>query len=183
MGNADNSRYVRRLVQMSMLAAIAVVLILLIRFPLLSGAPYLEYDMADIPVLLGAFTLGPAAGMMILTVVSAIQAFLLGGNNIIGFIMHMTASGALVLVSSLLYRHMREGSRSLVISLVAGSLSMAALIIPLNLIFTPLLFGMPVASVKALILPVVLPFNLIKAGLNGSIFFLLYKSLRYVIKR
>ena len=173
---------VTRLAQMGMLAAIAVVLIIYVRIPLIPAASYLVYDMADVPVLLGAYLFGPLAGLLILTVASAIQAFMLGGNGIIGFIMHMCASGALVVIASLLYRRLGSSNRSLIISLVAGGLGMTALMIPLNLIFTPLLFGMPVQAVANLILPVLLPFNLIKAGLNSALFFLVFKSLRLALK-
>jgi len=173
---------VRRLAQMSMLAAVAVILILYVRIPLIPAASYLVYDMADVPVLLGAFLLGPLPGILILTVVCAIQAFMLGGNGFIGFIMHMTSSGALVLISALLYQRLKDSNRSLIISLIAGGLGMTALMIPLNLIFTPLLFGMPVSVVVGMILPILLPFNLLKATLNGALFFLLFKSLRIALK-
>jgi riboflavin transporter FmnP len=173
---------VLRLTQMGMLSAVAVVLILLVRIPLIPAAPYLVYDMADVPILLGGFLLGPLASLLILAVVSAIQAFFLGGNGIIGLIMHMASSGALVLIASLLYRRLGKGNRSLITSLIVAGLVMIALMIPLNLIFTPLLFGMPVSAVIKLILPVLLPFNLIKAVLNSVLFFLLFKSLSLALK-
>jgi riboflavin transporter FmnP len=171
-----------RLSYMGNLSAIAVVLILFVRIPLMAAAPYLVYDMADVPILLGAYLFGPLAGLLILTVVCSIQAFMLGGNGIIGFIMHMASSGTLVLIAPFLYRRLGSTDRGLVVSLVAAGLLSAGLMIPLNLIFTPLLFGMPLSAVASLIIPVVLPFNLIKAGLNSVLFFLLFKSLRLALK-
>lgn len=171
-----------KLVQMAMLAAVSIVLIYFVRIPLIPAAGHLVYDLADIPILLGAFTLGPGAGMLILTVVSAIQAAFLGGNGFIGFFMHMIASGTLVLVATFLYRRLGEGSRNLVISLATGGICMTAIMIPLNLIFTPLL-GVPMEVVKALMLPGILPFNLIKSVLTCTLFFILYKSLSPVLKR
>ena len=176
-----NKENTRRLVQMAMLAAISIVLILVIRIPIFPSAPYLEYDMADIPVLLGAFMISPSAGLLVLFVVSAIQAFLLGGNGIIGLIMHFFASGALVVVASWIYRLGKEKVWSLIVGLVAGSLSMTLLMIPFNLIFTPILFGVDRSFVEELIVPILIPFNLIKAGLNSLIFFALYKSLRLIL--
>lgn len=41
------------LVQMGMLAAIAVVLVMLIHFPIIPAVSFIEYDMADVPVLIG----------------------------------------------------------------------------------------------------------------------------------
>ena len=56
-----------RLAKMGMLAAISIVLMALIRipFPLL---PFLEYDPADISILIGTFAYGPLAGLFITVV-------------------------------------------------------------------------------------------------------------------
>lgn len=172
---------VSRMCYMAMLAAISIVLVLLIRFPLFPAASYLEYDMADVPVLLGAFLLGPGAGLGILFVVSVIQAFLLGGNGIIGLIMHFVASGAMLLVASTIYRVGKEKTWVLILGLVAGSLARALIMIPFNLFFTPILFGVERQFVVDLLLPILIPFNLLAAGINSAIFFFLYKSLRFAL--
>jgi riboflavin transporter FmnP len=167
---------------MGMLSAVSIVMVLFVRIPF-PLAPYLVYDGADVPILLGAFLFGPLPGMLVLTIVSAIQAFLLpNGNGIIGFVMHMMSSGAFVLISSLLYRRLGQSNRSIIVSLTLGGLGMAILMIPLNLIFTPMLFGMPMAAVANIILPVLLPFNLSKAVIVSVLFFLLFKSLRLALK-
>ena len=172
----------KKLVRMAMLAAISIILLLVIRIPIFPGAPFLEYDMADVPVLLGAFTMGPAAGLMILFVVSLIQAFMLGGNGIIGMIMHFFASGALVVMASFIYRRFGQNTKSLIVGLIMGGLLMTALMVPFNLIFIPMLFGVETSVVTAMILPILIPFNLIKAGLNSVLFFLLFKGRAYLFK-
>ena len=48
-------RQLLKMVQLSMLAALGVVLMLMVRFPLIPSAPFLEYDMGDVPVILAAF--------------------------------------------------------------------------------------------------------------------------------
>ncbi len=168
-----------RITQMGVLAAVSIVLVLLIRIPIFPSAAYLEYDMADVPILLGAFLLGPAAGLEILFVASAIQAFFLGGNGIIGLIMHFCASGVLILVAALVYRR-GENNKSMILGLVLGSLAMTLCMIPLNLIFTVHFFGVPHDVVVAGLIPVTIPFNLIKAGLNSLLLFLVYKSIRFL---
>lgn len=172
-----------RMVQMAMLAAISIVLVLLIRIPLFPAAPFLEYDMADVPVLLAAFMLSPVAGLLVLFVVSAIQAFLLGGNGIIGLVMHFFASGVMVVAASLIYKWGKKSLWSLVAGLILGGLLRTGLMIPFNLVFIPMLFGAPVEMVRGLIVPVLIPFNLIVAGLNSVIFFILFKSLRYILDK
>ena len=53
-----------------------------------------------------------------------------------------------------------------------------------NHFITPLFMGVPVEMVDAMLLPVILPFNLIKAGVNSLITFLVYKTIsRHVIHR
>lgn len=175
------SNYTHRLVHMAILAAISVLLVL-VSFPIFPAASFLEYDLADIPVLLGALTMGPVAGLMILFVAAFIQAFFFGGNGIIGLIMHFVASGALVVVASLIYRRFGENNISLITGLILGGLCMTAIVIPFNMLFIPILTGVDVAVVKGMILPVLLPFNLLKAGLNAVLFFLLFKGRAQLFK-
>lgn len=51
----------RQLVSMAMLGAISIVLVAVIHFPLIPAAAFLEYDPADIPILICAFAYGPLA--------------------------------------------------------------------------------------------------------------------------
>ena len=44
-----------RLARMGMLVAIAIVLVYFIRFPIFPAVAFLEYDPADIPILMGTF--------------------------------------------------------------------------------------------------------------------------------
>ena len=46
-----------------------------------------------------------------------------------------------------------------------------------NLIITPIYLGVPVEAVIGMILPILLPFNLLKAGINALITFLVYKPI------
>ena len=45
-----------------------------------------------------------------------------------------------------------------------------------NHFITPLFMGVPTEMVDAMLLPVILPFNLIKAGVNSAITFVVYKT-------
>ena len=64
---------VRKLATMAMLVAISIVLVYLIHFPIFPGAAFLEYDPADIPILIGAFAYGPVAGVLLTVVTAVIQ--------------------------------------------------------------------------------------------------------------
>ena len=55
-------RTTKKLTTMAMLAALSIVLVTFIHFPLFPAAAFLEYDPADIPIFIGTFLFGPLAG-------------------------------------------------------------------------------------------------------------------------
>ena len=166
----------KKLAVMAVLVAVSVVLVYLVHFPLFPAAAYLEYDPADIPILIGAFLYGPVAGLILTAAASVIQAFTVSAqNHVYGLIMYILATGTLTTVSSLIYRR-RKTRRAAVIGLLCGTAAMGLIMLPANHFLTPLFMGVPTGAVDALLLPAILPFNLIKAGANSLLTFLLYKS-------
>ena len=94
-----------KLLKMAMLCAIALVLIAYLHFPIFPQANYLLYDPADVLLLIGAFLFGPLAGLLMTVVTALIQALLItpeGGW--VGFVMHVIASGTLVLTAGFIYK-------------------------------------------------------------------------------
>lgn len=172
----------RKLVLMAFFVALSVALVYLIHFPIFPSAPYLEYDPADIPILIGGFAFGPIAGIIITIIACAIQALTVSAaSGIYGFLMHVIATSTLVIVASVIYRvkHTLVGA---IIGLVSGTISMAVIMVIANHFLTPLFYGMPASAVDALLLPIIMPFNLIKAGGNSIITFLVYKAVsRYIV--
>ena len=176
------NKKVEWIVKMGVLCAVSLVLMYLVRFPIFPAASYLEYDMADVPILIGTFMFGPAAGLMLTAIVSILQWLLVSpASGWVGALMHFCATGGFVLAAGLIYRlrHTRGGA---VIGLIAGIALMTALMIPLNLYFTVRYNGAPYEVVKALIVPIIIPFNLIKGGINSLVTFLLYKSVGKVLR-
>lgn len=179
-----NTNKVIRICIMAMLTAVSVVLVTTLHFPLIPAAGFLEYDPADIPVLIGAMMLGPVPGLITLLAACAIQAMTVSASNgIIGFFMHFVASSALVLITSLIYRR-KKTVLSLIIGLVAGSLAMTVLMIPLNIIFIPILFPTVTTEVViGMLIPAIIPFNLLKAGINSVITFAVFTPIAHVLKK
>ena len=172
-----------RLTMMALLSAVSVV-IGLVKFPILPVAPFLEFDFADTPIIISSLMFGTLPGLAVLFVVSVIQAFLLGGNGIIGLIMHFAASGIMLVVVNLIAGKAVDGKRSikrLIIAFVCGTLAQTAAMIPLNYIFIPMLFGAPREMVTDLLLPGIIPFNLIKAGGNCLLTGILLSALQPVM--
>lgn len=173
---------VNKLVKLAMLSAMSIVLVMLIRFPIIPSAPFLEYEPGDIPALIGAFIYGPAAGLVITVVVSLLQAFTVSaGSGWIGALMHIMATGTMVLVAGLIYRRLTT-IKGAIIGLVAGSLCMTAVMVVLNLILTPIFLNVPIEAVKAMLIPAIIPFNLIKTLANSAVTFVVYKSVGRVLR-
>lgn len=165
----------KKLTRLAMLAALSIVLLLAVRipFPLM---PALEYDCADIPIFIGTFAYGPLAGFLLTLIVAVLQGCTVSsGSGPIGILMHIFATGGYVLVAGMLYRS-NKTRKGAVLSLGAGTLTMTALMVVMNLIFTPLFYDTPVDAVIPMLLPVIIPFNLMKAGLNSIFTFFLYKA-------
>ena len=171
-----------RLAQMAMLAAISVILVAFVRIPLVPAAPFLVYDMADSPVLIGTLLFGPVPGMTILLVVSVIQAFLFSSDGWVGLLMHFVASGALVVLTGWLY-HRKKRMKDAVVGMALGTLAMTLIMIPMNYIFTVHVYGTPKDVVDAIMLPGIIPFNLIKGGANSLLAGILFKLLSPFVNR
>lgn len=178
----STSEKVRRLAVMAMLVALSIVLVYFIHFPIFPSAAFLEYDPADIPILIGAFAYGPVAGLLITVIAAVIQGLTVSSaSGLYGVIMHIIATGVLVLVAGGIYRliHTKVGA---VIALICGTVCMGLVMMAANHFITPAFMGAPVEVVDAMLLPVILPFNLLKAGINSLVTFLIYKTIsRYII--
>ena len=173
---------IRKLTVMAMLVAISVVLVYLLHFPLFPTAAFLEYDPADIPILIGAFAYGPLAGLILTVVASAVQALTVSAQSgVYGFLMHVISTSALCLTAGTIYKHKRTRLGA-GIALICGTLAMGLVMLAANHFITPIFMGVPGAVVDGMLFTVFLPFNLLKAGINSLITFFVYKtvSVRFI---
>lgn len=173
---------VKKLVRMGVLAALSIVLLLIIRFPIIPSANFLEYEPADVPIIIGGFMYGPLAGLLIAAVVAIIQAITVSAaGGWVGLVMHFIATGTLVLVASTVYKF-NKSIKGAIIGVILGSLCMTLIMIPSNLFFSVKFYGYPYEAVKAMLPTAIIPFNLIKSGINSIITILVYKSISKLFK-
>lgn len=166
---------IKVLTSMSMLAALSLVMVAIINFPLIPAAPYLKYDPADIPILIGTFLFGTTAGLMLTAITVILQGLLISTDGgPIGIIMHFMATGSFVLVAGLIY-HRSRTKRAAQTALFCGSITMTGVMIAFNLLLTPLFLGAPLTKVIEMLLPIIIPFNLVKAGINSILTWFIYK--------
>ncbi|MDD6880021.1 MAG: ECF transporter S component [Firmicutes bacterium] len=165
-----------KLAKMAMLVAISIVLVMIIHFPIFPAVAFLEYDPADIPILIGTFAFGPLAGILLTAVVSVLQGLTVSAaSGAYGIIMHLLATTALVTVSGLIYRK-HKTKKTAVIGLIAGTIAMAVVMFFANMVVTPLFTGMPLAAIMKL-MPFIVLFNIVKAGINSIVTFIVYKRI------
>ena len=168
----------KKLAVLAMLIALAYVAVALLRVPVFA---FLKYEPKDVIIVLGGFLYGPAAAAVIAALTSFIEMLTISDTGLIGFVMNFLSSAAFACVAALVYKkkHTLGGA---VLGLVSGVVSMTAIML-WNLILTPLYMGTPRADVAAMLIPVFLPFNLLKSTLNSAIALLLYRPLVQGLRR
>ena len=165
-----------KIAKMAMLVAVSIVLVLLIHFPIFPMVPFLEYDPADIPILIGGLAFGPVVGGILTIVTAVIQGVTVSaGSGIYGIIMHIIATLALVLTSSIIYNSKKNKKRA-IIGLACGCGAMVVVMFFANMWITPAFMGVPLPELMKLMIFILL-FNLIKAVVNSAVTFVLYKKI------
>ena len=133
------SKTTKHIVYGAVLVAMAVVLTIFVRFPIFPAAPFLEYDMGDVPLFFGAILLGPWTGLIITLAACIIQGLTVSaGSGFLGILMHFIATGAFVLCAGLIAKEKKN--KRLRPALSFGAITQVLLMIPLNLIITPAFF-------------------------------------------
>ena len=194
MDAAQKSRSkVRTIVQVAMLGAISTVL-MLFEFPLpFLAPPFYELDFSEVPVLIGAFAMGPVAGIAI-EAVKVLLNFVLNGTITagVGEVANFIVGCAFLLPASFLYRR-KKTRKNAVIGMTTGTVLMTVFIL---LPAYGAAFGMPVqafvemgtkinGAIDNLFMFAVLavgPFNLLKGVLVSVIVLLLYKRIRVILR-
>lgn len=169
----------RNLVLMAMLAAMAYVLMAVGRVPVIM---FLKYDPKDVVLGIGGFMLGPGAAALMSLLVSLIEMVTVSETGFIGFFMNVLSTCAFICPAAWFY-HRKRSLRSATIGLAVGVILMTIMMLAWNYIITPIYMGYPRAAVAEMLLPVFLPFNLIKGALNAAFTILLYKPISSALLR
>jgi len=189
----------KMIAQIGMLGAIAVVL-MLFEIPLPFAPSFYEIDFSEVPVLIGCFTMGPLAGVII-ELVKIILNLCINGTVTagVGELANFVIGCALVLPAAVIYKR-KKTKKGAIIGLVTGTLFMTFAGCFINAyIMLPTYakaFGMPIealvemgsavnASITDLftfVMFAVVPFNLLKGVLVSIIVLLIYKKISPILK-
>ena len=172
---------VRTVAAIGMLSAVAFAAKLVSTvFPTVAG--FLSFDLKDVVITIGGFLLGPLAAAIISLLVSLIEAVTVSSTGPIGLVMNVLASCTFACVAAVLYRR-RHTLRGAIAGLLLGIFGMTAVMLLWNWLITPLYMGVPRSVVVGMLLPVFLPFNLVKGGINAALVMLLYKPVVTALRK
>ena len=167
---------VKAYVSIGMLSSIAYLLMLL-NFPLPIFPNFLFVDFSDIPALIAALVFGPLAGILVELFKNVLNYIATGSQTgvPVGHIANFVAGIVFVLPTLFVYNRLKT-RKGMTIALVAGTVIMAVVMSILNYILIlpayTLLMGFP--DMRNLVVPAILPFNILKGIMMSFIFMLLF---------
>ncbi len=188
---------VKHVVLMGMFGALGAVL-MLFEFPLPFIAPsFYGLDLSEIPVLVGAFSMGPAAGVIIELVKILVKLVLKPtSTGFVGEFANVCIGCALVLPAAVIY-HFNRTKKGAIVGMVVGTVCMALVGAVLNALvmlpfysnFMPLesiieagaAINPAISNVWTFVFLAVAPFNLIKGAIVSLITTLVYKRISIII--
>ena len=188
----------RTLVQIGMLSALAIIL-MQFEIPLPFAPAFYKIDFSEVPVLIGCFSMGPFAGVLIELIKVILNVAIKGTMTMgIGDAANFLIGCAFCVPAALIYQKKRTKSGA-VTGMVVGTVIMTILGCVLNAyILLPVYakaFEMPldalvsmgtevsgaITGLMTFVLFAVAPFNLLKGILVSLIVFFVYKKIRQVL--
>ncbi|MCL2225229.1 MAG: ECF transporter S component [Defluviitaleaceae bacterium] len=147
-----------------------------------AAAPFLTYDPKDVVILIGGFLFGPVSALLMSVILAFLEMATVSVTGFIGAIMNALASASFACTAAFVYSK-RRNIQGAVVGLALGCVVATATMLLWNYAIIPLYVpGATRESVMAMMIPVLLPFNLIKTSLNAAIALLLYKKVVAALK-
>lgn len=182
-----------------LMSALAVIL-MMFEIPLFFAPSFYEIDFSEVPVLIGAFSLGPVAGVIIELCKILLKLLIKGTTTaFVGDLSNFMLGCMLVVPASVIY-HFHKSKKSAMAGLAAGTVIMTAVGSVFNAVYLlpkfSQLYGIPLDGLVAMghevnagindvitmVLFAVVPFNLLKGGLVTLITMVLYKRISPILK-
>ena len=175
--NNSNRWNTRQLVTMALMCAIAS-LFSFVQIPLIPGVSFLTSDPSLMPAMVCGFAFGPGAGIAVGSIAAVVHGLILG--EWVGSLMNIFATAFFVLPAALLYRRMHT-LKGAIAGLVISVITATAGAILVNLTIGVWFYYGSADVIIPLILPALLPFNLVKTILNALLTLVVYKAVSNLI--
>ncbi len=196
MRQAERISSIRKIAVSAILTALAVVLMYL-EVPLFFFPGFLKFDFSELPVVIGAFVLGPVYGVIIELLKNLIH-LPVSATAGIGELSNFITGSIYVFTAGLIFKRFKS-FKGAAVSLIASALILTALAYPVNYFITLPLYGKvlgfstetivgmcsavnPLCTDKATtVLYTFVPFNLFKSAVIGLLSFGLFKPISLVV--
>ena len=199
--NKVNTSTMIRTKDMTKVAMLSVIGFVLMYFQLpltFVAPPFMKLDISDLPVLMGAFTMGPVYGIIIAGLKNLMHIIFKGTMTAgVGELSNFIISSTFAVVSSYIYRKHRT-YKGAVLAMTVGVVAMTILAMISNYFVVFPLYGkvMPMDAIIAMgsaitprikglftmMIYSVLPFNLIKGFTTSAVMMLVYKKISPLFK-
>lgn len=189
------------MVKISVMAVISFIL-MFFEFPVpFLAPPFIKFDFSDLPALIGAFALGPMAGVIIQALKNILNLLIEGSTTGgVGELANFVVGGVFAYTAGAFY-YKNKNFKNAIIGLVVGTIAMTIVITLANYFimfpFYAKLMGQPIQAfvdmgamvsnkiidLKTLMLFSIVPFNLVKGTILTAITLLIYKRVSPILHR
>lgn len=191
----------RKLAMIGMFSAVAMILHVL-DFPIFFAPSFYKLDFSELPILIGAFAFGPAAGVMMEFVKILLKLCIKGTSTaLVGDLANFVVGCSLILPASAIYSF-KKTKKQAILGCITGTLVMTVFGTAFNAVYLlpafSKLYGMPLETILAMgtavnplakegsivsfVVACVAPLNLLKGTLVSVVTMLVYKPLSPIIK-
>lgn len=192
---------VRKMAMIGMFSAIAMILHLF-DFPMPFAPGFYKLDFSELPILIGAFAFGPAAGVMMEFLKILLKLFVKGTSTaFVGDLANFVVGCSFILPASVIYAF-KKSKKGALVACNIGTLMLTVFGTSFNAVYLlpafAKFYGMPLDDIMAMgaainplvkegnivsfVIACVAPLNLIKGGLVSVVTLLVYKSISPIIK-
>ena len=169
----------KQLTVIALLTSIAYAIMVVGRIPMVA---FLKYDPKDIVIMLGGMAFGPAVTVLMSLITSVIEFMTVSDTGFVGLFMNVLSTVAFATLATIIYKK-KPNNKTLIIALAAGTILMTIVMVVWNYLVTPFYLDIPQEAVVGMLLPIIVPFNIIKAGINSGIIFMIHKPVLQVFER
>lgn len=193
---SHDQRKLRNMVKVGILAAMSFIL-MFVQFPIPVAPPFMKVDLADVPALIGGFSMGPIYGVLIQLIKNILNLSKTSTYGV-GEISNFVVGGLFVFVSSSIYKK-NKTKKNATIAMICGMLIMTLAATLSNAFVIFPLYGKAmgvdmnafvaiahktnslVKSYFTMMIFAIVPFNLIKGFVEILVTKLLYKHVSSIL--
>jgi riboflavin transporter FmnP len=168
----------KRIVGMAMFSALAYATTFIFHIKV----QFLTFDAKDAILTIASFIYGPLSALIMSLIPALIEFITISDTGFWGLLMNFASSAIFTVTASFIYKYKRSLNGA-IIGLYSAVILTAGLMIPLNILITPIYMKVPTDTVIKFIPTLLFPFNLAKALMNAAIVMFLYKPVSVALKR